>query len=317
MASASSSISIKLQNFPAANRDATVTLTNSATGQVIQRKPFLDGTLLVRDIDPGDWQVQVKHPNVVSPLFQGHIKTLPSAFPTFVPVPIRPSDFQDTPIQDIPDADLGPVQQTVAAIRTQVGSIGGKTPGEAIRADDWNRLVGGVSDLAGAVLELVSLVSPRGHDHPEIAAKIDEVQGNLRRFMNSFGNSLLDVRRDIESQNFKRATQKMLDTGGVVGPDRDRILARVDELADSRQASTLEYTTKLANAGAVIAAEVQQIAQAQGDNAGQFLANPDVQNVIGLTNTFAASGGSLGIEEELGTYRKTTVLQAGTKIGGR
>jgi len=168
---AKGSLSIKLQNYPAANRDAVVTLTNRATGQILERKPFLDGTLMVRDIDPGKWEIVVKHPNVVAPLFTGVVSTLPIPLPTFVPVPIRPDDFRDTPIQDVPDADLGPVQQTVSAARTTAVAVGGKAPGEAIRATDWNQLVNAVSDIAGAVLELTSLVSPRGHDHPEIAAR--------------------------------------------------------------------------------------------------------------------------------------------------
>lgn len=316
MAIATSSLNIKLQNFPPANRDAVVTLTNQATGQTLQRKPLLDGTVLVRGLDPGKWEVVVNHPNVVSPLFTGVVATLPTPLPTFVPIPIRPTDFRDTPIQDLPDADLGPVQQIVTAARTSANAVAGKSAGEAIRAADWNQLASAVSDLAGAVLELTSLVSPRGHDHPEIAAKIDEVQGNLRRFIASFGNSVLDLRRDIESQNLRRFTEKTLDVGGVVGADRDRILARVADLELTRSASTLEYSTKLANAGAVLAAEVQNIAVAQGANADSFLNNSDVKTMLGITQTFAAGGGAITADQELDTYRRTTLLQVKSKLGG-
>lgn len=316
MALAKSSLNIKLQNFPPANRDAVVTLTNPATGQTLQRKPFLDGTLMVRDLDPGRWEIAVDHPNVVGPLFTGVVSTLPFPLPTYVPVPIRPDDFRDTPIRDLPDADLGPVQQTVSAARTTAASVGGKAPGEAIRATDWNQLVNAVSDLAGAVLELTSLVSPRGHDHPEIAAKIDEVQGNLQRFMASFGNSVLELRRDVESQNFRRAAVKMLDAGGVVGIDRDRILQRVDDLELARQGSVLEYSGKLADAGTVLAAEVQGIAQAQGAGADQFLQNDDVKNFVGITDAFASGGRVLTAEQELDTYRRTGLVQRTSKFAG-
>ncbi|TMS48845.1 hypothetical protein [Mycobacterium sp. DBP42] len=313
---AKSSLSIRLQDYPPANRDAVVTLTNPVTGQTLERKPFLDGTLLVRDLDPGQWQIAVKHPNVISPLFTGVVTTLPVPLPTFVPIPIRPDDFRDTPIQDVPDADLGPVQQTVSAARTSATAVGGKAPGEAIRAGDWNQLVNAVADVAGAVLELTTLVSPRGHDHPEIAAKIDEVQGNLRRFITSFGNSMLELRRDIESQNLRRVTTKVLDVGGVVGADRDRILARVDDLELARQVSTLEYSKKLADAGAVLTAEVQHIAQAQGADADAFLNNDNVKTMVGITQAFAASGGALSADQELDTYRRTSLLQRTTKFGG-
>lgn len=311
-----SSLNIKLQNYPPANRDAMVTLTNPATGQTLKRKPFLDGTLLVRDLDPGQWEIAVNHPNVVVPLFTGLVTTLPIPMPTFVPVPLRPSDFRDTPITDLPDADLGPVQQSVTAARTAAGAVGGKAPGEAIRATDWNQLVNVVSDLAGAVLELTSLVSPRGHDHPEIATKIDEVQGNLRRFITSFGNSVVELRRDIESQNLRRVTTKVLDVGGVVGADRERILGRVNELEIARQGSTLEFSTKLANAGTILAAELQNIAQAQGADADAFLNNDDVKNLAGITQALAASGGTISADQELDTYRRTGLVQGTTKMGG-
>lgn len=316
MSLAKSSLNIKLQNYPPANRDAVVTLTNPLTGQTLERKPFLDGTLLVRDLDPGQWEIAVKHPNVVGPLYTGIVNTLPVPLPTFVPVPIRPDDFRDTPIRDLPDADLGPVQQTVSAARSTATAVGGKAPGEAIRATDWNQLVNAVSDLAGAVLELTALVSPRGHDHPEIAAKIDEVQGNLRRFIASFGNSVLELRRDIESQNLRRATIKMLDAGAVVGPDRDRILARVDDLELARQGTVLEYSSKLADAGAVLAAEVQGIAQAQGAGADTFLDNEDVKTFVGITDAFASGGRVLTAEQELDTYRRTSLVQRTSKFAG-
>lgn len=173
-----------------------------------------------------------------------------------------------------------------------------------------------VADVAGAVLELTALVSPRGHDHPEIAAKIDEVQGNLRRFITSFGNSMLELRRDIESQNLRRVTTKVLDVGGVVGADRDRILARVDDLELARQSSTLEYSQKLADAGAVLSAEVQHIAQAQGADADAFLNNDNVKTMVGITQAFAAGGGALSADQELDTYRRTSLLQRTTKLGG-
>jgi hypothetical protein len=313
---AKSSLSIKLQNYPPANRDAVVTLTNPVTGQTLDRKPFLDGTLLVRDLDPGQWQIAVKHPNVVGPLFTGVVHTLPVPQPTYVPVPIRPDDFRDTPIRDLPDADLGPVQQTISAARTTAGAVGGKAPGEAIRATDWNQLVNAVSDVAGAVLELTSLVSPRGHDHPEIASKIDEVQGNLRRFIESFGNSVLELRRDIESQNLRRVTTKVLDAGGVVGVDRERILQRVNDLELTRQVSTLEYSSKLADAGTVLGAELQNIAQAQGANAGAFMDNDDVKAMVGIAAAFASSGGTLSADQELDTYRRTSLVQRFSKFGG-
>ncbi|HYQ68291.1 hypothetical protein [Actinophytocola sp.] len=310
------SFSFKLQNYPPANRDATVRMTNTVTGQLIERKPFLDGTLVVRDVDPGEWQVEVLHPNVVTPLYQKAIRVIPQKLPVFVPIPIDPVDFRDTPIRDIPDADLGPVQQSVTSLRTQVAAVGGKASGEVIRADDWNQLVAGVTDLAGAVLQLASLVSPHGHDHPEIAAKIDEVQGNVRRFVTSFGNSLLELRRDVENEFLRRATTKMLDVAGTVGPARDRILDRVGELEAVLQATPVEFSSKLATTGVVLSAEINEIAQSKGEGAAEFLARPEVQTVLTLAHSLSDSGGLISPEEELNTYRRTGSALGKSKIGG-
>ena len=309
-------ISIQLQNFPAANRDARVKLTNSATGQVIERKPFLDGSLVVRDIEPGQWEVQVTHPNVTLPIFERPIKILPQNLPTFVPIPIRPSDFLDTPIRDIPDADLGPVQQAADSARVRAGGVAGKAPGEVIRSADWNALALAVADLAASVLQLASLVAPRGHDHPEIAEKIDEVQGNVRRFTESFGKSLLELRRDIESGALKKRTEHVFNLAGLDPVIRDGLLQKVDDLHLSLQATPVEFSGKTAQVGALIAAQVARSAQELGAGGEDFLKKPEVQELLNITTAFSTAGSAVTAERELETYRRTTALLGTSKIGG-
>ena len=230
-------VNVQLSGAGFANRDASVRLVNSATGQVIERKPFLDGSLLVRDVDPGLWQMTVSHPNLVTPIDQRVIRIFPQVPPTLVPVTISPDLFRDNPIRDIPDADLSPVQQTATDVRDRLRPVLGKSPGEAIRAEDWNVLVAGVSDLATAVLSLTSLVSPKGHDHPEIAEKIGEVQDNLRRFSQAFGNSLVELRREIETEVLRRNVNDVLALGQATEDTRARIIRpdhRPGELAAER-----------------------------------------------------------------------------------
>ncbi len=305
---------IRLQGFPAANRDAEITLVNQATGATLTRKPFLDGQLLLRDLEPGPYEMTVAHPNLVQPIDKRLIRLFPQPFPTRVPVTVRPDLFRDTPIRDIPDADLGPVQQTAASARDAAAPLATKAQGEVIRASDWNQLAGAVADLAGAVLQLTRLVSPVGHDHPEIAEKIAEVQGNIRRFSEAFGKSLLELRRDVESQNLRKNITDVLDQAGAATAVRDRVLRRVTDLEQSIQQPTNVFSSKLAATGNVLLREVNDLAVAQGDNADTFLAGPAVKAVLGTATQFSQAGGQTSAEEELGTYQRTGAMLGGSKF---
>ena len=103
----------------------------------VERKPFLDGTLLVRDLDPGIYEHRGAAPEPVTPIDQRQIRLFPQPRRPFVPVPVPPDLFRDTPIRDIPDADLGPVQQALSAARERLAPIGGKAAG---RGDPRGRL---------------------------------------------------------------------------------------------------------------------------------------------------------------------------------
>jgi hypothetical protein len=306
---------IRLQGYPAANRDAEVTLINKSTGVSVKRKPFLDGQLLLRDLDPGPYEMTVAHPNLVQPIDRRDIRLIPQPFPTRVPVIVRPDLFRDSPIRDIPDADLGPVQQTAASVKSAIAPLGTKAAGEVIRADDWNALVGAVSDLAGALLELTRLVAPLGHNHPELEEKFAEVQGNIRRFSESFGKSLLELRRDIESQNLRRNVEDVLDRAGAEVAVRDRVLRRVEDLEVSVQQATPVFTAKLANTGNTLLTEVNEMAAAQGDRADVFLAEPAVRNLLTVATQYSAAGGQTQPADELKTYGRTTsAVGGGTKF---
>ncbi len=306
------SFDFRLQGFPAANRDTTVELVNQATGQQLSAKPFLDGSLVMRDLDPGNWEVTVRHPNLVNAIDRRVVRLFPQPFPTLVPIPVRPELFRDTPIRDVPDADLAPVQQRAASAGSAVGGLAGKAPGEVIRAEDWNLLVGAVSDLAAAMGELTRVVSPLGHDHPEVAEKIAEVQGNIRRFSESFGQSLLELRRDLESQQIRKRLDLVLDAGAASVALRDRIGSRVDDLVAATATSTSRWSTTLANQSNAIQREVLELAQQQ-DQPDEFLATPAVTQTLELLSSFSGAGGQIRAEDELHTYRRAGIT-AGSAI---
>ena len=306
-----STLNVKLQGHVPAFRDAEVELVNAATGQTVVRKPFLDGSLLVRDMQPGLWNMKVLHPNLTLPIDSRIIRVFDQPTPTIVPVPVPADLFRDSPIRDIPDADLGPVQASVRTARDRVLPLSAKASGEVIRASDWNTLAGVVADLAGAVLELASLVSPRGHDHPEIAEKIGEVQDNIRRFAEAYGKSLLELRREIEAGVLRRRTEDVL---AEATPEvRDRIRGRLDLLEESLQRDTPVFTHQLAMAGTEILTAVNEVAAQRGADGQTFLNDTKVQQLTAMASHYFDAGTQTKPEAELQTYARSTTA-GGAKL---
>lgn len=303
-------LNVNLTGHVPAFRDAEVELENPATGQRLVRKPFLDGTLTVRDIDPGVWNMKVVHPNLTLPIDTRPIRVFDQPAPTIVPIPVPADLFRDSPIRDIPDADLGPVQAAVRTARERVGPLSAKASGEVIRASDWNTLAGVVADLANAVLQLASLVSPRGHDHPEIAEKFGEVQENLRRFAEAYGKSLLELRREVEAGALRQRVEDALHAHPEVV---ERVRTRIGELEDSLQRETPVFTRNLALAGTEILTAVNEVAAARGTDGQQFLDQPEVRSLTAMAAKYMDAGTQLRPEAELQTYAQSTTL-AGPKL---
>ncbi len=303
------SLNVQLSGFAAANRDAQVTLTNAATGQTITRSPFLDGSLVVRDLDPGLWQMKVTHPNIMTPIYQQPIRVFPQLPPTFVPVPIPPAVFKDTPIREVPQANLGPVQQALTSIRDSIGPIQGKSPGEVIRASDWNMLASAVRDLAANVLQLTNLVSPIGHTHPEIADKIEEVQTNLTNFAQSFGQALLQVEREFETVNLRQNLTAALDQAQAPQATRDDLLSRVDTLSNSIQADPSAFTAQLSNTGNRVLTSMSDLITANP----ALASNTSVQKAQQIATQYATSGTATNAAAELNIYKRTTSV-SGNKL---
>lgn len=303
-------MAIQMSGFAPAHRDAKVVMENTATGQTITRAPFLDGSLTIRDVDPGLWQVKVIHPNLITPIFEKPIRVFPQPQPTYVPVPIPATIFRDTPIRDIADANIAPVQQAATAARDALAPLAAKAPGEAIRAADWNALVGAVRDLAGSLSELTQLVAPRGHNHPEIEEKIAEVQGNIRSFTESFGRSLLEFRRELEALHFRRQLNDALVAAQTPQGKRDELLGRVDRLTDSLSADPAVFTAQLSSASSRVLVEMADIVTAKPDLQG----NPAVQKTQQIAQAYVATGTVTSAASELGAYNRTGAA-AGGKLG--
>src|SRR5262245_1671893 len=100
-------LNLNVLGFPAVNRDLTVEVRDPVTHDVVKTaQPFSDGTVRIPSIAAGAYEMRLIHPNLPTPVLQRPIRVLPSG-DTNVSVLIDPSKFRNTPIEDIPDANLG------------------------------------------------------------------------------------------------------------------------------------------------------------------------------------------------------------------
>ena len=251
--------------FPAANRDLTVEVRDPITSDVVRTaRPFLDGTVRLPGIDPGAYELAILHPNLALPVVRRPIRILPSG-DTRVSVVIDPSQFRNTPIEDIPDANLGPVRDTVTSIGETALPLSHKQAGEAIRSDDWNAMAGAVHDLASAVAELTRLVSPTGHDHPELVAKFDEMSSNFDQLVNTLSASMTELQRQIQAQRFRRQIDDLVSVGELDDATSGQMYTLVGNLETNVTDSPLVYGRRARDVGQQLTAAVAQVLETQPD----------------------------------------------------
>lgn len=250
---------LNVLGFPAANRDLTVEVRDPLTSQVVRTaKPFLDGSVRLTDIDPGAYELAVRHPNLALPVIRRPIRILPSG-DTRVSVLIDPSQFRNTPIADIPDANLGPVRDTVTSVGETALPLARKQPGEAIRADDWNTMAGAVRDLAGAVAELTRLVSPTGHDHPELVTKFDEMSRNFDQLVNTLSASMTELQRQIQAQRMRKQIDDLVSVGQLDNAVSKHLYTLVGDLETNVTESPLVYGRRARDVGQQLTVAVSQV----------------------------------------------------------
>ncbi|HRC86157.1 MAG TPA: hypothetical protein PK413_11150 [Thermoanaerobaculia bacterium] len=258
---------LSILGFSAVNRDLTVELRDPITREVRREvRPFLDGTVRIPKVEAGAYEVHVRHPNLALPVLTRPIRVLPQG-ETQVSLVIDPSKFRNTPIEEIPDANLGPVTDSVRSIAETVAPLSAKTPGEAIRASDWNALAGAVRDLAEAVAELTRLVAPQGHDHPELVRKFDEVSGNFQALIESVSASLTELQRRKQLDVLEDQVKGVLTEAGIA-PDEPRgkeLLAVVEGLGEAAHTSPRDFGRKSREAGALLGSKFERLVEEKPD----------------------------------------------------
>src|SRR4051794_30179296 len=109
-----SELTVNVLGFTAVNPDLRAQLRDVATGAVLDERPlFRDGTARFPNVRPGTYDLQVIHPNMpLRPIVAKPVRMFPVG-PTKISILIDPKDFQNTPIDDVPNVDLTPLARTM------------------------------------------------------------------------------------------------------------------------------------------------------------------------------------------------------------
>lgn len=299
-----SSLNLNIMGFTAANRDITVELRDPVSRDLVHTvRPFLDGTARLPKISPGSYELTLRHPNLALPVLTRPIRVLPSGA-TKISVLIDPSRFRDSPIEDIPEANLAPIRETAASVAETLTSLSDKRPGEAILADDWNQLTSNVRDLALAVAELTRLVSPTGHDHPELIRKFEEVTSNFRSLVEAVSTAVTELQRRIQIQQLRQEVTDML-TFAEINPESakgKRFLDLIDSLAEKISEPPGVFARELRNVSVRLSSLIEELLQERSDD--EEFVGSDVVKRVGTVVDDAKRVRSTDYEAELKFQRK-------------
>jgi hypothetical protein len=300
-----STLNLSVLGFPAVNNDLTVevrdpqTLTVVATG-----RPFLDGSISIPKLDPGPYEIAVLHTNLALPVLTRPIRVLPVG-DTTISVLIDPSKFRNTPIADIPDANLGPVRDTAGSIGETVLPLAQKQPGESIRAADWNAMASGIRDLSTALGELTRLVTPVGHDHPELTAKIDEMTANFSQLLDTLSAAMTELQRQIQALRFRRQVDDLISKAALdpaTGPGKN-LIDIVSQLDLNVTETPTRFSRVARGAGVQLSTTLTQVLDANQGN--EQLLNSDAVKNLGQTSDLLRAATSTTYSAELEQQRKT------------
>jgi len=300
-----SDLTLNVLGFAAVNKDLTVKVLDPQTQRVVREvQPFLDGTVRIPKIDPGAYEIAITHPNLTLPVVRRPIRVLPVG-PTNISVLIDPSKFRNTPIEDIPEANLGPVVDALKSVAETVTPLASKHPGEAIRADDWNTLSGSVRDLANSVAEMGRLVSPQGHDHPEYVQKFDEITTNFQNLLDQLSAAMAELQRQIYAQRLRGQVMDVLDQAAVDpnSAQGKEFLDLVNSVDAKVNESPTVFGREVRNTGVQLQTKLQTLLdERQADP--QFATSPQVQTLSSAVD-LAKAHQATTYGAELAYQRKT------------
>lgn len=297
-------LTLQLDSRPEVNRDLSVELVQAVTGRKVTVKPFLDGTVNAGNLEAGDWRIAVKHPNVLFTLADRVIRVFRDR-PTFVPVKIPKDLLENASISDTPEADLAPTRARLIEAVETAGRQAKKLAGQPIYADDWNELAETVAAGARATIEATNLLSPAGHDHPELVAKLDEIQRNLQRISDVFGQAIAQLQRAQQIDALRDRTDAAVDrlnaALAVDAATRQQINRIFDALGQAAEESPATFATRLAASAAELDDIIEDLAARRPPDVRE---TPELQKAkSGLGELIAQNRAKTHTEELLNTQR--------------
>jgi hypothetical protein len=300
--------------FPAANRELTVELREPTTQTLVRQvKPFLDGTARVANIAPGIYEMTVRHPNVALPVLTRPIRVLPIG-DTKVSLLLDPSKFRNTPIEDIPEANLGPINDAAKSIAETVTPLAAKQPGEAILAQDWNAMGSAIRELANTLGQMVGLVSPTGHNHSELEKKINEMSDNFQQLLETLSSSLAELQREIQADRLQTHIKDVLDHANIdpASARGKEFLGLVDEVKQHITDPPSTYGRTVRNVGVQLETKLGQLLdEKKADPA--FATSAPVRNLTTAVD-LAKEQRTTSYGAELDHQRKSQRILGGTGV---
>lgn len=312
-------LTLSVLGFPVVNRDLTVELRDPVTQNVVKTAtPFSDGTVRIPQMNPGAYELTIRHPNLTLPVLQRPIRILPTG-DTKISVLIDPSRFTNTPIQQTTEANLAPINDIAASVGETLTPLANKKAGEAILSQDWNQMAGGIRDMSGAMQELTKVVSPTGHAHPEYVAKFDEITTNFQNLLDTLSSSFTELQRQIQSLRLRGHVTDVLDVAGIdkASPQGKDMLAVLDQLDSQVTTTPTNYGRELRNAAVQIDTKLTTIMDANKDK--PLVINSDAVKQLSTAVDLAKQNRAGTYLGELEQYQQMdrTLGGAFNKIGGK
>ena len=234
-------VKIKVKgSTPAVNGSAVVTVKKKGTKDVVgSTGTWMDGTATLMDIPPGEYDFEWKYPNfpsmpVTVPVFVH--PDVPTTVNITVPPDVLTVLLENTPIEMEANFDLSGFRTQLTQWADQAGGLTDMVGGQPIMAQDWNSLAAAVQGLGNTTRDLSTKVAPWPHTHPQILAKLDELQDNITAIAETAGQLLSDLQRDLATLQLAQQVEDVVSDDEVGLSDDDKAdLGRIlDELEKSK-----------------------------------------------------------------------------------